>query len=224
MRRVALALGLIAASTAGAQGFEGVVTYSMGMNGANGANGSTWEYMAKGNKVRFQSDDPRAAGMGMIMDMSARTITMIMPLQKMYMTQAIPQYNNTAADTMHGKITKVGSETVAGVPCDDYQGTDAQGQKKTLVCIAHGMGSFVMGNANNGMFKSMASHVQGFSEAFGGGGFPLKVVNENGQVMMLATKIDKRSLDDAMFTPPADFKQMQLPAGMAMPGGPPPQH
>jgi hypothetical protein len=222
MRRVALALGLIAASTAGAQNFEGVVTYDMG-TGANGKN-STWEYMAKGNKVRFQTDDPRTAGMGMIMDMNARTITMIMTPQKMYMTQPIPQYNNPAADTVHGKITKVGSETIAGVPCDDYQGTDAQGQKKTLVCIAHGMGNFVMGNGNNGMFKSMASHIEGFSAAFGGGGFPLKVVNENGQVTMLATKVERKSLDDAMFTPPADFKQMQLPAGMAVPGGPPPQH
>lgn len=211
MRRVALALGFIAASTAGAQGFEGVVTYAMGTGG------QSFQYMAKGNKVRFESGDPRYAGAGMIIDGAAQTVTIMMPQQKMAMTRPIPQFNKTTMDTVRGKTTKVGSETVAGVPCDDYEGLDGKGEKTGTVCIAHGMGTWMMAVQMNPMMQSMKEHISGFSQAISGGAFPLKFTKSDGTVSMIATKVERKSMDDGLFTVPADYKTMQMPAGMAPP-------
>lgn len=213
MRRVATILSLVVASTAGAQGnFEGVVTYQ------NGKTNETWEYMAKGDKVRFNIADPHAPGAAMIWDMGANTAMMLMPSQKMYMTMNMNKVAAAdVADSVHGKLTKVGSEVVAGVPCDDYVGTDNNGVKQGTFCIAHGMGNFAWFNANNPMMKRMQSRVTGFSNAVAGGGFPLKTVNAQGQTEMIATKVERKTLDASLFTPPAGFTQMQMPAGMQMP-------
>lgn len=209
MRRIALALSVIAASTAGAQGFEGVVTYAMGTGGQN-----VMQYMAKGNKVRFESTDGRMGGGGMIIDGGAQTMTIIMPTQKMAMTRPIPQFNKAAMDTVHGKATKVGSETVAGVPCDDYQGTDSKGQNSGTICVAHGMGNWMMAMQTVPWMQAMKQHISGFSDAVAGGAFPLKMTKSDGTVEMIATKVERKSMDDALFTVPADYKTMQMPGGM----------
>ncbi len=209
MRRVALALGFVLASTAGAQQFEGIVTYSMG------ASGQGFQYMSKGNKVRFQSDDPRMAGAGMIIDGGAQTMTIMMPQQKMAMTRPIPPFNKATMDTVHGKATKVGSETVAGVPCDDYEGTDSKGQKTGTICLARGMGTWMMAVQMNPMMQSMKQRISGFSDAIAGGAFPLKFTKSDGTVDMIATKVEKKPMDDGLFTVPADYKTMQMPGGMA---------
>lgn len=211
MRRIALALGMVLASTAGAQGFEGVVTYAMGTGGGQG----NLQYLAKGNKVRFQSDDPRMMGGGMIIDGGAQTMTIIMPSQKMAMTRAIPPFNKAGADTARGKVTKVGSETVAGIPCDDYEGVDSKGVKTGTICVAHGMGTWMMAVQMNPMLQSMKQHISGFSDAIAGGAFPLKMMKSDGTVEMIATKVEKKPMDDALFAVPADYKTMAMPGGMA---------
>jgi hypothetical protein len=214
MRRMAVLLSLVVASTAGAQGsFEGVVTYQMGNKG------DTWQYSSKGSKVRMDMSNPSMpGGVSAIMDMSAMTMTILMNQQHMYMTQAIPQ-TATLPDSIHGSVTKTGSEVVAGIPCDDYVGTDAKGAKSGTVCLAHGMGNFAQFGASNPLMRQYSSRVSGFSGAMSGGGFPLKIVKEDGQTTMIATKVEKKSLDASLFAVPAGYTQMQMPAGM-----PAPQH
>jgi hypothetical protein len=209
MRRVAVLLSLVVASTAGAQGsFEGVVTYQMGNSG------DTWQYSAKGSKVRIDmSSAHMPGGVSAIMDMGAMTTTVLMTQQHMYMTMPIPQ-SATLPDSVHGSVTKTGSEVIAGVPCDDYVGTDAKGAKQATTCLAHGMGNFAQFGANNPLMRQYASRVSGFSGAMKGGGFPLKIVKEDGQTTMLATKVEKKSLDESLFSVPAGYTQMQMPAGM----------
>ena len=209
MKRVTVLLGLLMASTAGAQGsFEGVVTYQMGKSG------ETMQYSTKGSKVRMDMSDPHMpAGMAAIIDVSAMTMTMLMNQQHMYMTMPIPQ-NVNVPDTARGKFVKTGSEVIAGVPCDDYQGQDAKGQSEMTFCLAHGMGSFAQYNTSNPMMRAWAAHIQGLSGALSNGGFPLKVVKTNGETTMLATKVEKKSLDASLFSIPAGFTQMQMPAGM----------
>jgi len=210
MKRVAILLGLVVASTASAQ-FEGVVTYQMGKAG------ETWVYSAKGNKVRMDISTPSApSGVAAILDMGAMTTTILMSTQHAYMTMPIPQ-NANVPDSVHGKFTKTGSEVIAGVPCDDYVGTDAKGEKQGTFCIAHGMGSFMQFNSNNPMMRQYQSRVSGLSGALAGGGFPLKIVRSNGETQMLATKIDRKSLDASLFSVPAGYTAIQMPAGMQMP-------
>jgi hypothetical protein len=209
MKRVAVLLSLVVASTAGAQGsFEGVVTYQMGKNG------DTWEYSAKGNKVRIDMLSAKTpGGMSAIMDLGALTTTVIMSQQHMYMTMPISQTANVP-DSVHGSVTKTGSEVIAGVPCDDYAATDAKGVKQGSTCLARGMGSFALLGGNNALMKQYSARISGFSSAMSGGGFPLKFVKENGETTMLATKVEKKSLDASLFSVPAGYTQMQMPAGM----------
>src|SRR5215469_5267481 len=209
MRCTAVILSLVVASTAGAQGtFEGVVTYQMNNN-------ETWQYSAKGNKVRMESLTGQMPGAAMVWDMDARTTLMIMPPQKMYMS--VPMGNSSGehvADTLRGKVVKVGSEVVAGIPCDDYQGVSNSGEKQGTMCLAHGMGNFLWYRSNSPLMKRMADRVSGLSAAVANGGFPLKITKEDGTTQMIATKVEKRSVDPSVFAPPAGYTQMQMPAGM----------
>jgi hypothetical protein len=45
-----------------------------------------------------------------------------------------------------------------------------------------------------------------------GATFPLKAVR-NGEVMWLVTSVDKKSLDDSLFTVPAGYQKMGMPGG-----------
>jgi hypothetical protein len=216
MRRVAAMVSLVVATTAGAQGsFQGVVTYQMGKQN------ETMIYTGSGgSKVRIDVSDPHMpAGAAVIWDTGANTMMMVMPSQKMYMTMNMDKMMSNVPDTARGKLTKVGSEVVAGVPCDDYKGTSNTGGEETTVCIAHGMGNFMWFGGNNPMMARMQSRISGLSGAVAGGGFPLKVVKADGTTEMLATKVERRSVDPSLFAPPAGFTQMQMPAGM-----PAPQH
>jgi Domain of unknown function (DUF4412) len=217
MKYLAVCLSLVVASAASAQGtFEGVVTYQMGAQ-----QNQTFEYMAKGSKVRFSVNAPAGsgngagmmAGGGMILDASAQTMTMIIPAAKMYMTQPIPQQHLSDTAGRGGKITKVGSEVVAGIPCDDYRATDSQGHPKGMFCVAHGMGNFMSAMQSRGVMADLAARMSGMSAAISGGFFPLKFVKEDGTTAMIATKVEKKSVDDSYFTVPADYRQMPVPAG-----------
>ena len=215
MRRLAMIASFVLASTAGAQGtFEGTVTYQMGTS----TSGETMQYSAKGGKVRMDMASGRTptGGMAAIIDVTGMTMTVVMSQQHMYMTMPIPQ-NTNVPDTARGKFVKTGSEVVAGVPCDDYQGQDSKGQKEMTFCLAHGMGTFAQYNMNNPMMRAWAAHVQGISGALSNGGFPLKVVKSNGETTMLATKVERKPLDASLFSVPAGYTQMQMPAGMAQP-------
>lgn len=210
MKRVTVLLSLVVASTAGAQGnFEGVVTYQ-------NPGGETWQYMAKGNKVRMEMPNAQMPGAAVIYDMDAHTYMMIMPAQKMYMS--IPINTQTMgehlSDSTRGKVTKVGSEVIAGVPCDDYVGTNSKGEKEGTSCLAHSMGNFMWLGSNSPYMKRMESRISGLSSALAGGGFPLKYVKSDGQTTMLATKVERKSLDASLFAVPAGYSQFQMPAGV----------
>ena len=214
MRGMAAMVSLVVATTAGAQGsFQGVVTYQMGKQ-----NGTMVYSGSGGSKARIDLNDPQMpGGAAMIWDTGANTMMMIVPARKMYMTTNLDKIASSVPDTTRGKLTKVGSEVIAGVPCDDYKGTDNAGQDATTVCIAHGMGNFLWFGGNNPLMARMNARVSGMSSAVAGGGFPLKVVKSDGTTEMLATKVERHPVDPSLFSPPAGFTAMQLPAGMGMP-------
>src|SRR5262245_29292799 len=83
MRIVIMALAgccLPAAGTTYGQGFEGVVKYKMGM----GATGEMTQ-MYKGTKARTEFTGAGGQGGAMIMDMTAQSMIVLVPQQKMYM-------------------------------------------------------------------------------------------------------------------------------------------
>ncbi len=124
-------------------------------------------------------------------------------------------------------------ETIAGHPCTHYIMTpDEEHPEKTVdMCVAKGLGYFGMqgGGRQPGPFGGMrmadlgryarlqaelAKHPD-FKEMLEGGAYPLKMEGmEKGKptFAMEVQKIEKKSLADADFQPPAGFQEMKMPS------------
>ncbi len=220
MQRLLFVALVTVVPVARAQGtFEGIVTYE---NTSPAGAKSSFDYIAKGSKVRIQTHDSTSGMGGMIMDQANNTMTVIIPRQKMYATSTMSQtdLSHHMDSTMrNSKVVKVGSEVIAGIPCDDYASTNAAGEKEGTACVAHGMGNWMMFGMNRGAMAQM-SQAPGWSQLMSGGFFPLKFAGKDGETMV-ATKVQKTTVDASLLSPPADYKQFQMPAGMPMPGAKP---
>jgi len=122
------------------------------------------------------------------------------------------------------KVTSTGkTETVAGFTCQHWLFGDKQG---TDVCLAQGLGYFGGGGQSGGVFDKLKNLAMGdkmkaqlaanpeFAKFVEGGAFPLKMAKiEDGQskTVMEVTNIERKSLDDSLFTVPADYKKMEIP-------------
>jgi hypothetical protein len=99
---------------------------------------------------------------------------------------------------------------------------------KMDMCMAQGLGNFSDG-ASGGVLDRLKAKTNTqlqsnheFAEFVEGGAYPLKTaVLENGQwkTIMEVSKIERKSLDDSLFTPPADYKKTELPEIPGMSGG-----
>jgi hypothetical protein len=209
---VASALGL---------GFEGDVT----MHVVSGhAPPQDLTFHVKGEKLRVDVPEQRGEQAHAIFDQSSNKITVIMDTQKMYM-EIDPSAAQAHAQAAHtpAKIVETGKhETIAGVDCEDWDITESNG-KKVSVCIAKGVAFFDFGG---GMRPGGADSASAWmDELRAKKAFPLKAVETDptGKELsrMEVTKIEKKSLDDSLFTVPAGYRSMasMIPGGM--PGMPP---
>jgi hypothetical protein len=225
-----LALGtltLLSAAPALAQGFEGAVTYHM-----NPEHPMDMTMSIKGDKIRSDmSGMPGGQQMFMLMDLTALTMTTVMPDHKMYMTMDMKgmQAMQHGDKPQHPpKITATGQkETLAGRSCDDYQITSDDG-KTVEICAAKGMGNFMAPQGGpmggRGGQSPLASlnwlrENPEWAKLAADGFFPLKVSNVEGgkkSVVMEATKVEQKSLDASLFQVPAGFSEMKM-GGMQHP-------
>jgi hypothetical protein len=220
-------------ATVTAQGsFEGVVHYDM-----TGPNGQTVQpvYYVKGAKTRMVMS---AGGqeMVMLMDNDAGKWMALMPQQKMYMTmdlgamaERMPK-SDTPGATPEFTLEATGkTETIAGISCDDYHLNVAEKGTEADLCVAKGMGYFMgmsapsrggmMGRMGDAMSGNMPSGWQQYARALEGGAFLLRMEMRKGgktQMSMVATDVEKKPLDDDLFAPPSDYREMKMPG---MPGG-----
>lgn len=199
MIRSALMVALTA-TTVAAQQFEGAITVTM-----TSGNGQAQEmtYLAKGGKIRI--DVPGGSGGGaVIMDGSTKKMTMLMTAQKIYLEMDINSIGGEATKAPP-KITRTGRmDTVAGYKCEHVTVTDDEGD--TDVCMATGLGSFMLPAGGRGAAPAQNSWVKALSEA----GFPLRV-ERAGKVSLEATKIEKKTLDASLFSVPDGFTKMDMP-------------
>jgi len=222
-----LALAGLAAAPAAAQtGFEGVVTFRT-TNKSDGTHG-TMVQTTKGNKMRLE-------GMGsdkniMVFDGDSHSMMVIDNEKKTYMTITeadmeqmaammgpVADRSSTKKDDFHVDLKDTGrTETVAGVTCEVWHGTTTQsnGEKKEGEgCVAKGVGfAFYDIMVNNPMTKRMRGSMQEsmakYKEVLSGGKGVLKMTSiENGKptVDMEATKIEKQSVSEDAFKPPAGY-------------------
>lgn len=205
-----IALAAVVAPTVahgqGTKQFEGVVTYQ-------GEGGHTFQYAIRQGLIRIDmnSENKQAA---MIMDPASHKMYMIMPEQKTYMEMTVPDAKALEDGGNDAKPTRTGkSEVVAGHKCDYWTVKEAKGDVD--ICLANDMGGFQA--FSNHMIGSASS----WQEAIGKNAFPLKVImhdDDEDKVALVATKVDAKPLDAAMFAPPASYKKMQM--NMKMPGSP----
>jgi hypothetical protein len=199
-------------------------------------------YAIKGERNRIEANFPQGGAQAglmqtsvTLMDLSSRSTTMLFPKTKTYMTM---NWGDMAEDITKGaakdspidfpKVTSTGkTETVAGLPCEHWLIGD-----KTDVCMAKGLGYFGGGGSGGILdklknltlrdkIKAQLDANPEFSKFVEGGAFPLKMANiENGQpkTIMEVTAVERKSLDDSLFTVPADYKKTEIPGSLGIPG------
>jgi hypothetical protein len=207
--------------------FEGTVTAKM----FDGGQPAEFRYAIKGNRGRFDVMNSRDSSKTpvVLMGMSSRTQTTLIPQFKMYTTmnwgEMAEEMTKNAGKESSGDFPKVIStgktETIAGLSCEHWLLGDKQDMDW---CMAKGMGYFVFGGQSDGILdilknlamsektKAQLAANPEFAKFVEGGAFPLKMARvENGQskTMMEVTSIERKSLDDSLFTVPADYKKIE---------------
>jgi hypothetical protein len=217
---------LAAPAARSADTFEGKVTMKMTSRGG-AANEIT--YSMKGSRVLITMGN--MGGMGsVVMDRDTNEITIMMPQQKMYMVQSIPQPpanpqtpNGPPQDT---SLQETGvTETILGYTCTKY--IVKSNKSTTEMWLTDQLGSFAgfssaMGRGRPGAGRS--SMPQAWEQALHGKNFfPMRIVESlNGgaeSFRLEVTGIDKQPVDDSEFTPPADWKKFDMGGMMGGMGG-----
>lgn len=216
--------------------FEGVIEIS---GTTPDAHGLDITYYIKGGRARFETkpkDNPKYASTE-ILDFNAGKMTTLIPAQKMYMTMDLKEAREEmmknqpgAADQGFPKLTDTGKkETIVGHECEHY----LIGDKQDLdVCLAKGLGYFAFGGPGGPGGELLFSPKQleaansnpEWKKILTGGAFPLKMttLKDGAPIMsMQVTQIDRKSVDDSLFTVPADYKP--LPMAPPPSGHPPTQ-
>jgi hypothetical protein len=236
----------VPASLAAQGSFTGSVTYqtSMGAEDAKGGTG-TMTITEQGTHRRMDMMMPPGSGMSqmmgssvsMISDEATHTSTTLLNDRKMYMTHTynpkprsepgLDKINKNHSDNAAnpGDLKKTGTETIAGIPCDDYvfTSTEEGKPKQTLVCAAHGLGFLwgqqAMQDKMQQMGPSMSPQMAAAMQEFKDGFFPLKMAEiKDGKedVKMLAIKVDRSAPPAAAFTTPPDYTPFKM-GGMQHP-------
>jgi Domain of unknown function (DUF4412) len=198
-------------------------------------------YFLKGRHTRIETRVPGTpeGSAVMLWDLDAGKWITMMPARKMYMTldlkETAESMKESARDKMGGddekfpKLTATGKqETIAGHTCEHWLMGD---QQEIDMCVAKGLGYFGMGGQSGsglGTWKNMVFSPKLLAEAathpewvkfLEGGAFPLKLTTSEGgkvKMNMEATSVEKKPLDDSLFTVPSDYKELNVPS---LPGG-----
>ncbi|MCS7311733.1 MAG: DUF4412 domain-containing protein [Acidobacteria bacterium] len=217
-----------------AAGFEGVIVYRLTTSDST----VDMIYHLKGNKARWEMTSIQSkqspSGMGSmasqvysIIDFTTGTVTTVMPAQKMYMVMNYRQMakalsSDKTPPEKFPKVVKTGKkETIAGYPCEHW--LFGEGADQFDMCLAKGLGFFGMGGPGGRTeFESGLSLIDRaqleaqlaarpeLKELVEGGAFPLKVEAKKGVggFVMVATRIERKSLSDDLFRPPAGYQEM----------------
>jgi len=224
---VALLLAALLPTCAFAADFEGVIQMSM-------TTGSHTTPMTFTEKPGFTRIDMAAAGGrvgGMIMDHAKQEMTILMPQQRMYMVQAIPQQVIAQAQSKidDAAVEKTNDhEKILGYDTTKYIAKNNEGTSD--IWVTDQLGTFAgFGPAQGGGLFGRGAHSSSakknsWEDAFKGKeAFPLRVIttNSSGQqtFKMEATSVEKKSVPASEFQPPADYRKFDMGAMMRGMGG-----
>jgi hypothetical protein len=231
IKLLSLFAGLLLAPLAtNAADFEGKIGMKMTGDGRS----MDMNYAMKGGKIRIEMPQGQGA---MVMDPAKKETTMIMDQQRMYMVMPVPDaapQAETAKAAEAPKLEKTGqTEKILGYTAEKYLVTQQDGQKAEM-WLAEGLGTFMSPGASNPMAgmgrrgSAPGGNAQAWEKALAGKSlFPLRVVGRDRAdkeiYRMEVTSIDKSTLPDSLFAPPAGYQKFDMGAmmqGGGMPGMP----
>lgn len=185
-----------------AQTFEGVVEYSV----TTGEGTMPMTYMMKGNNVRVEMEG--RPGMKAVFLIDAKKNKSIMLMEKMKMYMEMPAVPPGDSDEPKPEITKTGkTQKILGYECQQF--LVKEGDNESEVWVTKELGKFQMFEMGGPQGKS---NEEAWQKMIGSeGGFPLLATTKEGDEQlskMVATKVEKKSLDDALFKIPDGYKAM----------------
>ena len=238
-----LAAGPVAAHAQ--TGFDGVITF---VNAGSSGQQDTFVQYTKGHKLRLDGFG-RSHG-AMIVDNDAKLMMIVDPDKKQYMTMTEADAKQMQAmmgpmmERMKKRRAERGdagkldfantgkTETVAGVRCQVWHGayTDPNGDKREgEACIAPGVG-FALADLtyNNPMLQAGGpahEEFEQYRQLVGGNKGILKatsVKDGTPRTELEAIKVDRTTVADSLFAPPAGYKEIRMGDMMkGMPQRPP---
>jgi len=149
-----------------------------------------------------------------IWDLNKHEMTTLIPDQKMYMVMKAPDF---AAAAQKGapnvQIEKTGeTEKILGYTTTKYVIKDNDHNTTSDVWAAEGLGTFMMGRSSPMGKSGGLTPVE--KELMARGFFPLRMINHDASgaetFRMEAVAIDKKSLSDDLFAPPADYRRFDM--------------
>lgn len=177
-------------------------------------------YNLKGDKIRIEMPGQKGMG-GMIVDPMKKEMLVMMDEQKMYMVMAMPDVAAQAVEAKSGevKLEKTGQkEKILGYDAEKYVATHEG--TTTELWLAEGLGTFMSFNQGNPMMGGRGSRggaqpTQSWERALAGKElFPLRVVSKDksgkDSFKMEATAIEKQSLPESLFVPPAGYQKFDM--------------
>jgi hypothetical protein len=219
-----LSAALIPAVSAGT--FEGIVQIKI----SDGGKTTPLQYQVKDGFVRTDVQSGKGQQMSMIMDFANRRMIMIMAAQGMYMTMPLPGMGQGSAP---GQPPATG-----GAPA--YQGEPPVKTGETKTILGYTCTKYVS-QANGSTIEMWVTDELGNFAGLGGGGmggrgqppawqqalaghgfFPLLVTGttSSGKAFSFeVTSVEKQSLPDSVFAPPAGLRELNMGNMGGMMGG-----
>lgn len=172
-------------------------------------------YLVKENFIRFGTEMP-GQSVGIIFNASKNNMLMIMEDQKMYMEFPLDMmYENSGMDESksesNGKFFATGeTKKIIGYTCEKWVYESDENIAETWMTKEIGKFKFFEGG-----FGKMQKVEEWQSSIEKSGFFPMLVINrdKSGKELnkMEVTSIDKKTLDDKLFTVPAGYQKFNMP-------------
>lgn len=187
-----------------AQSFEGVI--SMRLVGSGAAAGTTQDveyYASRSGKARV-SFNMQMGKVSVIMAPADGKMYVLMDQMSQYLERDLANITAPGGIESAPKIVRTGrKESIAGWECEHVTIDEID------VCAATGLGAYL----NVGGNLMMRGGMQPWQSAvLKENIFPLKVTLPDGKVQMQVTKIEKKSVEPAMFQVPSNYTKVTLPA------------
>lgn len=188
--------------------FEGKVKMAI----TEGAATQSIEYLVKGDQMRIETQDPRAQGGVMILNMREKKMLMLMPQQRLYVTMSLPEVDiDETADAAEKKPQPTGeTRQILGHTAQQYLMED----EKTVyeIWATKELGTFgalhLPGSEGPGTASPRDRALAG--QDF----FPLLIIERrNGReaTRVEVTEVTPQELPASLFQAPEGFREMNLP-------------